>query len=257
MEKKRIEYIDALRGFTMLLVVMCHVSAWGHISGNGAINDFLSDLMLPLFFFISGFVIYRDVFETKIIGVLKFIVSKFNTLIVPTAIISIVYCWFCQSSLFDLVIDKYKGGYWFTFTLFLFLLAYSLIRFICDKSTKKPIVALSVLLLVGLLLYRQILSAGIYEPTSFFYVLSLDKFSYFIYFALGLIVRKYFVHFQQILDNKYLSAVLIALFVIVSGILPLSLENGSFNRYRVLISGILGVIVVFAVFYCCPIKTRT
>lgn len=60
---KRLEFIDAMRGFTMLLVVYSHVLIFGyhqneitHVSFNQALSTF----RMPLFFFISGFVLYNS-----------------------------------------------------------------------------------------------------------------------------------------------------------------------------------------------------
>lgn len=58
---KRIEYIDALRGFTMILVVLQHVATFGWELPLGApnIHTYLAQIRMPLFFFISGFVLYK------------------------------------------------------------------------------------------------------------------------------------------------------------------------------------------------------
>ena len=55
----RIEYIDAMRGFTMILVVLHHVSlmAFGR---NSVIDEWLMEFRMPLFFFVSGFVLYKS-----------------------------------------------------------------------------------------------------------------------------------------------------------------------------------------------------
>ena len=61
MAKVRIHYIDALRGFTMLLVVFAHVLTFGF----GMQKSFLSELFItfrmPMFFFISGFIGYKAI----------------------------------------------------------------------------------------------------------------------------------------------------------------------------------------------------
>ena len=47
---QRIEYIDAMRGFTMILVVLHHVSlmAFGR---NSVTDEWLVEFRMPLFFF--------------------------------------------------------------------------------------------------------------------------------------------------------------------------------------------------------------
>lgn len=56
MIKLRINYIDALRGFTMILVVVGHVI--GRSLGLGGYDSVISSIILtfrmPMFFFISG-----------------------------------------------------------------------------------------------------------------------------------------------------------------------------------------------------------
>ena len=77
MATKRIEYIDAMRGFTMLLVVYSHILVFSyentliydlHAGGLNLIgagegnaltfNSLFVLFRMPLFFFISGFIIY-------------------------------------------------------------------------------------------------------------------------------------------------------------------------------------------------------
>ena len=58
--KKRIEWIDAMRGFTMLLVVYAHVQFFGlGLESDETFNQVLILFRMPLFFFISGFILYK------------------------------------------------------------------------------------------------------------------------------------------------------------------------------------------------------
>ena len=59
---KRIEWIDALRGFTMLFVVYYHLEVCGLFIDSPAhgLNGFFRTFRMPLFFFISGFVAYKN-----------------------------------------------------------------------------------------------------------------------------------------------------------------------------------------------------
>lgn len=64
---KRIEYIDALRGFTIILVIYAHVvfSSYGENGGSlesFSFNDIFLSFRMPLFFFISGFVFLRKIY---------------------------------------------------------------------------------------------------------------------------------------------------------------------------------------------------
>lgn len=83
MATKRLEYIDALRGFTMILVVFAHIINYGyHITDAKAetmdtFNNLFIRFRMPLFFFISGFVLYKNVYG---INHLLKILSKRNFL---------------------------------------------------------------------------------------------------------------------------------------------------------------------------------
>ena len=72
---KRIEYIDALRGLTMILVVIAHINSYTFKAENvfeyTSLTGFLSLFRMPLFFFVSGYIAYKpavffDKFQLKI-----------------------------------------------------------------------------------------------------------------------------------------------------------------------------------------------
>ena len=58
----RIEWLDAMRGFTMILVVAYHVAQFGFVENekSSAALPFLVLFRMPLFFFVSGFLAYAS-----------------------------------------------------------------------------------------------------------------------------------------------------------------------------------------------------
>ena len=60
-QSKRIEYIDAMRGFTMFLVVLGHCAFYcmGGVADDNVYLDIFQSFRMPLFFFVSGFVFYK------------------------------------------------------------------------------------------------------------------------------------------------------------------------------------------------------
>lgn len=54
-QQKRIEYIDAMRGFTIILVVLHHLSFFS----NSFVDSIFISFRMPLFFFISGFIGFK------------------------------------------------------------------------------------------------------------------------------------------------------------------------------------------------------
>ena len=55
----RIEYIDALRGFTMILVVFHHIMSLGMGIESSVCSSLFITFRMPLFFFISGWMAMR------------------------------------------------------------------------------------------------------------------------------------------------------------------------------------------------------
>ena len=55
----RLEYIDALRGIIMILIVFAHVETFGfyQFGASTYFDEIFGKFSLPLFFFISGFVL--------------------------------------------------------------------------------------------------------------------------------------------------------------------------------------------------------
>ena len=63
--KQRLEWLDAMRGFTMILVVAYHVAEFGFVESEkiSASLPFLVLFRMPLFFFVSGFLAYKASWE--------------------------------------------------------------------------------------------------------------------------------------------------------------------------------------------------
>lgn len=87
MSTRRIEYIDALRGFAMILVVSPHILVFGcshslgddfSLGGNNflSFNSLFVLFHMPLFFFISGFLLYKKDFEWNLQNMTLLITKK-------------------------------------------------------------------------------------------------------------------------------------------------------------------------------------
>lgn len=262
MSTKRIEWIDAMRGFTMLLVVYSHISFFGYsdtfnsaVSNGGgflSFNAFFVLFRMPLFFFISGFILYkRDVIYnwSKSVSFLK---KKMQVQLIPTMFFLIVITFIQDANLWDRLTASLKGGYWFTITLFEYFVIYIAFRFICYKLGKYEG---DVVLLVGSILLYFAVSPSclrllhLYD-TPINGILGLEQLKYFVFFAIGTLVKKYFIKVQELLDNKFITAFGILLlfgvtiYVLHNGYFTIALYNHLFN----LISGFLGLMLVFSFF---------
>lgn len=119
MATKRLEYIDALRGFTMILVVFAHIINYGyHITDAKAetmdtFNNLFIRFRMPLFFFISGFVLYKQerIWDKPFIK--DFIKKKFFVQIVPTFIFLFLFAYLYNINYIG-SLSEMKSGYWFT-----------------------------------------------------------------------------------------------------------------------------------------------
>lgn len=128
---KRIGYIDAIRGFTILLVVMSHVSGFG-LGFNGS-NTFsyriiVESFFIPLFFFISGFVLYKTDRIWTVINTWKFLVGKVSFLLVAPLIFMLALSQVKGNTFIEILFSNMKGGYWFTFSLFEYYVIYAVSR---------------------------------------------------------------------------------------------------------------------------------
>lgn len=114
---RRIEYIDALRGFTMILVVLGHVPMYAYRSADGVSFSLLpTTFHMALFFFLSGwFVPLTSSAPINMVWLKK----KVMQLVVPTVMFYSLYCYLNGVDVIEnLWNDKYKAGYWFCIVLF-------------------------------------------------------------------------------------------------------------------------------------------
>ena len=123
---KRIEYIDTMRGYTMILVVMAHVIEFSYNGIEGFTwGAFFALFQMPLFFFISGFIMFKASSEWSNEETWDFITKKFKIQIIPTIVFLSIFLYLFNLDFSDAVDDKYKAGYWFTPILFVYFFIYS------------------------------------------------------------------------------------------------------------------------------------
>ncbi|MBE6259907.1 MAG: hypothetical protein E7107_03620 [Prevotella sp.] len=253
---KRIGYIDAMRGFTMILVVYSHICGFCLGDRNIAFNDVLFLFRLPCFFFISGW-LFQGTWGRMGQGTVGSIIKhKFRVQIVPTLIflffLSPPPAYFHQFGAF-------KGGYWFTFALFYFFVIYMLMSlpFRHRQGRRSDIVMLLLTLAISMSAYwydinyhRLTLTCS--ESPVFQYVTALLGFlsyvvwRYYLFFFLGTLARKYFSHFLKIASNVKLMAIVVICFFAISQIPRSDIFLREYFKFS--IGGILGMTMIFALF---------
>ena len=126
---RRIEYIDAMRGLAMTLVVIYHFFTGSfHYSNafNYAINN---TLQIPLFFMISGFFAPHMLRKPFIHAIF----DKFLRLVLPAILMLSLYLWIFNHNYVSALFHRFKDGYWFTFVMF----GYTIIYIITAQISKR------------------------------------------------------------------------------------------------------------------------
>lgn len=262
-QNKRIGYIDALRGFTMLLVVFSHIQYFGYgdfvshqvSMGGGNVliyRDLITIVFMPLFFFISGFVLYKPHIDWTLTYSLRFMANKALSLLIPTIVFISLYIFIFNPPL-SLLLQSGRLGYWFTIALFEYYAFYAIFRFLCRILQRKDGIDW-ILLLGSVLLYFFVTQSvlrriGVSDDLS--NMLGLDQLRFFCYFALGILVKKYFSTIEKILLNGKVSAFYIVLFLLIFLYVHqdgYSFPNAMFYHLYQFVGGILSTLIVFICF---------
>lgn len=242
---KRIAYIDALRGFTMLLVVYQHISLFmGGVNAYGSIwSEALTAFRMPLFFFISGYIAYKVIDWTPKIYA-KLLLKKAQIQLIPTFIFSIIY-----STVFYSHTRFYAGEYWFTLVLFEFFVLFYTISLIAQRCDHLKLILLLLLACVGVVF----LALHIGQDWSCYQSLCLENvFKYFQFFVLGILSRRYETITKKILCNSIVNAIAVGIFVLSlilissTAVLDIAILRG---LIRSVILRYSGLFIVLSLFY--------
>lgn len=201
--KQRIEYFDLLKGIAIFLVVMGHALTMC-IRGIDAAFLFklIGQVHMPIFFFISGFLTYKDTFAPPALK------KRFLQLIIPFFVVSALWIWYfphsslgspMSSSLTGLYCSYWKDGYWFTlclFELFLLYLPLSAVLRRCKQFWQQIAV---VTLTYCILLVAAYISSSEHDN---FDIAGLGLLSFFFpIFMAGIFAKKYSAHYHTVTSS--------------------------------------------------------
>lgn len=249
---KRIEYIDALRGFTMILVVFAHVETIGF--SDAMHKSFFGDLFcmfrMPLFFFISGFIAWRER-EWRTPLFIELSLKKIRVQLIPTLIFGLFLTYIISDTdIVAFITSPTKMGLWFTIALLeMFLISYLLeyILYIL-QLTRFRILAFAVLVLCASgLKVILVLSGALPQLVS---ILSLHYvLSYLPFFVLGYICsikRGLFFKFIEEQRARFLIIIIFILTAIYS--IKIGAPNNIVQTIVEYVGGVTGLLIVFTYF---------
>ncbi len=242
--KQRIEWVDMIKGIAILWLIIYHFYVF----------DWLIS-PVPIFFFVSG------LFYSEGKSFRMFIVRKTKALLIPFVffyIIGIVPVIvnnvfqghsydFCRLLHFFMLIPKTDpianplgvGAIWFLLSLFEIYIIFYLIRRVSKASY--VVFGISVLLLIIAAFFSDCFAMG-----SFFYLFY--SCGFFIYFALGFLMRDFFIGNMpngKKYDNKHrLQILLFSILAMSSALLPLE-GIVSFVRDRLFCLGLIFILILF------------
>ena len=260
MNKTRIGYLDALRGFTMILVVYSHVISFTFQGVSGfSFNDIFVTFRMPLFFFLSGFLMFKPGRFRNGKDTMTFLKNKFKVQLIPTLIFTVIFCLVFRYSFGDLWFEKAKCGYWFTLTLFYFFTIYALGDYVLGRFLKgktKWAVGAMVSLLIYAFSKYSISPACPWADSFLCGFIGYANLQFFLFFFMGATIKAHFDQFQALLDRKNVMFWLIVCFITLECIIQLPQSRDwiisalSFSAYSLIktLAGILGVVAIFAYF---------
>ena len=244
MMSKRIGYIDAMRGFTMILVIYSHICTFCLGDSDMAFNNVFFLFRLPCFFFISGWLFQVTVPVWPIIR------KKFMVQIVPTLFFLFLLA---PPPDFFHQFGAFKGGYWFTFALFVYFVLYigSYLLFRRYKGRMANVIMLLMAFVISMsaywydINYSRLSSMQTWQK-DILGLLSFVTWRYYLFFFLGTLARKYFPSFLILTGNRKVVVLVVISFFAISQI-PHS-DMFICEYFIFAIGGILGITMIFAAF---------
>lgn len=250
---KRVEYIDALRGVTMILVIYFHIACYSFGNDEMAYNFIIEKFRMPTFFFISGWVFYKANRIWDYNTIKEIINKKFMVQIIPFLFFMLLYLYtfdFWELSSFG----SDKKGYWFTFVLFEYFVLYIGAEALLNKNNnnKGELRVMSFVLLLSIIAFYYSMNytrhaAELGNWKIILGIFSFVKIKHFIFFWFGTFVRRHFETFVNYTNNQYFMAIVIAIYSFMI-VYPSIYSTRGFEYLAYLFTGITGITIIFTFF---------
>ena len=227
-KKKRLRYIDAMRGLAILLVVFSHVTnAYVKMpitnESFAGVYYMMTMFRMPLFFFVSGFFAFRAAERWTGSMVRRVMTKKFQAQIVGLGVFCFIYG-ACMKG-WDFRFIWTSNPYWFTISLFEMFCMYLAVALIVRKTGRVwPLWALLCIAIISPFIFNY-LTDGVKMPEWVVGLQTWHTLNYWPYFMLGIFARRYESATWRIVDNQYFKALMITSFFL------LVLFSGCRHRY--------------------------
>lgn len=243
MAKQRIEYIDAMRGFTMILVVYSHICNYCLGDKWMGWNDVFFLFRLPCFFFISGW-LFEDIGrQWNSVTIQRTIKHKFMVQIVPTMIFLLLLA---PPPLFFSRLGATKGGYWFTFALFeFFLLCIFSERYLKKWGGIFAIIISAAAFCYDIYFNRYFKDMGLLTDVLGF--ICFMTWRYYLFFYVGTWVKRHFDSFITWTSKPWVIITIIIGFIVIAMMHHTDIAIREYLLFA--IGGILGLTMIFT-FFC-------
>lgn len=252
MAQSRILYIDAMRGFTMLLVLYNHVLLYCGYDVSFSFNDVFVVFRMPLFFFVSGFVLYNEKKIWDLNFSSQFLHKKFKVQIVSTLFFLLLSDLIFQNNVIDSFFSFVKNGYWFTIALFEFFVLFALIEFVIYKFNIKKHESVALILFALAVVSTPFLSFILpslnLNECKLYNLFGIKQFYFFIYFIFGVLVRKHFLYFEKYVFKDKPFALFLIVFTLSFVFNYLYNSSVPLSILARLLEAFLGILIVFYVF---------
>lgn len=229
---KRLEWLDALRGFTMIMVVAYHVAqmCYGINLKTSASMPFVVLFRMPLFFFVSGFLAWKPEMLWTPVRLGMAVWKKVKIQMIPTLVFLCVFIVVRKPHFWDAFVDimqrPTKSGYWFTWALLIMFIVYYVFAFIEQRTLPRSLPVreeqgsgsgsrhwpIWLLWVVSLLLYECAYLPKVFTwPKSDFMQWSslIMVVQYMHFFLFGNIIHRYWDRVERLLDTKWFFIVMV------------------------------------------------
>ena len=214
--KKRIEYIDAMRGFTMLLVVFGHVltHCLRNYSEDSVVYCFFERFRMPMFFFISGYIAYKAAEHWDFSLFRTMLKKKAIVQLIPTFIFFSFWGIVYNNNLCEIFMKNGTDIFWFCQALFEMFVIYYTVQLISHYTSTKTFNYL----IISIAIATKILNVnnfGLYDENDPWFRMTVGYrvLPYFMYFVLGLMAKKYHKQFIDLMKNDGAKAFFILAYI--------------------------------------------